>query len=69
MKVIAKAISELPKKNSQRKRVVVITQGPEPTVLAIGRRIDAFQIVIFFFFSWRRSNRISRENTLGHYRY
>ncbi len=36
VKVIAKAISELPKKNSQRKRVVVITQGSEPTVLAIG---------------------------------
>ncbi len=35
MKVIAKTISELPKKNSQRKRVVVITQGSEPTVLAI----------------------------------
>ncbi len=35
MKVIAKAISELPKKNSQRKRVVIITQGSDPTVLAI----------------------------------
>ncbi|CAF0987026.1 unnamed protein product [Adineta steineri] len=35
IKVIAKAISDLPKKNAQRPRVVVITQGSEPTVLAI----------------------------------
>lgn len=41
---IAKAISELPKKNPKRPRVVVITQGPDPTVLAISiieyNRID-----------------------------
>jgi adenosine kinase len=32
---IAKALSELPKKNSNQPRVVVITQGAEPTVLAV----------------------------------
>jgi adenosine kinase len=35
VKEIAKLISELPKKNSKRPRVVVITQGADPTVLAI----------------------------------
>ncbi len=33
---IAKLLSELPKKNSHRPRVVIITQGASPTVLAIG---------------------------------
>lgn len=33
---IAKAISNLPKLNSDRKRIVVITQGDKPVVLAIG---------------------------------
>jgi adenosine kinase len=43
--VIAKAISELPKKNSQRKRVVVITQGSDPTVLAItGQDLKEFAV-------------------------
>jgi adenosine kinase len=38
VKEIAKLISELPKKNSKRPRVVVITQGADPTVLAIGMK-------------------------------
>ncbi|UJR16035.1 hypothetical protein I4U23_002949 [Adineta vaga] len=42
---IAKAISDLPKKNSKRARVVVITQGSDPTVLAIaGQEIKAFPV-------------------------
>jgi adenosine kinase len=36
VKEIAKALSELPKKNAQHPRVVIITQGADPTVLAIG---------------------------------
>lgn len=32
---IAKAIANLPKKNEKRKRVVVITQGTEPTLVAV----------------------------------
>jgi len=32
---IAKLLSELPKKHAQRPRVVVITQGADPTLLAI----------------------------------
>jgi adenosine kinase len=32
---IAKHLASLPKKNSQRKRVAIITQGTEPTVVAI----------------------------------
>lgn len=35
MKEIAKALSDLPKKNVERPRVVIITQGPDPTILAI----------------------------------
>ncbi|CAF4102794.1 unnamed protein product [Rotaria magnacalcarata] len=45
MKVIAKAISELPKKNSQRKRVVIVTQGSESTLLAVaGEDIKEFPV-------------------------
>lgn len=44
MKTIAKHLSELPKKNSQRQRVVVITQGSEPTVLAVGNEIKEFPV-------------------------
>lgn len=44
VKTIAKHISELPKKNSQRQRVVVITQGSEPTVLAVGNEIKEFPV-------------------------
>ncbi len=36
VKEIAKLLSELPKKNVQRPRVVVISQGADPTILAIG---------------------------------
>ncbi|EME85398.1 adenosine kinase [Pseudocercospora fijiensis CIRAD86] len=32
---IAKALANLPKKNTQRKRVAIITQGTEPTVVAV----------------------------------
>jgi len=32
---IAKHLANLPKKNSQRKRVAIITQGTEPTVIAV----------------------------------
>lgn len=33
--VIAKALANLPKENKQRKRVAIITQGTEPTVVAV----------------------------------
>ena len=35
IEAIAKAIAALPKKNEKRKRVVVVTQGTEPTVVAV----------------------------------
>jgi adenosine kinase len=35
VKEIAKALANLPKANSQRKRVAVITQGTEPTIVAV----------------------------------
>lgn len=35
VKEIAKALANLPKANPQRKRVAVITQGTEPTVVAV----------------------------------
>jgi len=35
VKEIAKALANLPKVNTQRKRVAIITQGTEPTVVAI----------------------------------
>ena len=38
VKVIAKALCELPKKNAQRPRIVIITQGADPTILAIGKK-------------------------------
>ncbi len=61
MKEIAKALSELPKKNAQHPRVVIITQGADPTVLAIGRKIFHWFILEFFVFaySWKRYSRIS----------
>ncbi len=42
VKEIAKLLSELPKKNAQRPRVVVITQGSDPIVLSIGMRFNLF---------------------------
>ena len=44
MKTIAKHLSELPKKNAQRPRVVVITQGSDPTVLVTKGEIKEFQV-------------------------
>ncbi|KAH8909698.1 Ribokinase-like protein [Coniochaeta sp. PMI_546] len=35
VKEIAKALANLPKENKQRKRVAIITQGTEPTVVAV----------------------------------
>lgn len=35
VKEIAKALANLPKENTQRKRVAIITQGTEPTVVAV----------------------------------
>jgi adenosine kinase len=35
IKACAKALAETPKKNSQRPRVVIITQGTEPTIVAV----------------------------------
>ena len=45
MKEIAKALSELPKKNAQRPRVVIITQGADPTVLAVRTLIFSLQFM------------------------
>ena len=45
VKEIAKALSELPKKNAQRPRVVVITQGADPTVLAIGKKLFSASVI------------------------
>lgn len=35
VKKIAKALANLPKENTQRKRVAIITQGTEPTIVAV----------------------------------
>ncbi|KAI3337170.1 Ribokinase-like protein [Xylariaceae sp. AK1471] len=40
---IAKALANLPKKNTQRSRVAVITQGTEPTVVAVQGQDDVKQ--------------------------
>ncbi|KAL9128896.1 MAG: hypothetical protein Q9217_002518 [Psora testacea] len=40
IKEIARLMAELPKENGQRKRTVVITQGTEPTVVAIQGETD-----------------------------
>ncbi|KAI1812033.1 Ribokinase-like protein [Poronia punctata] len=40
---IAKALANLPKKNTQRKRVAVVTQGTNPTVVAIQGQDDVKQ--------------------------
>nr|ACD37570.1 adenosine kinase [Philodina roseola] len=44
VKTIAKHLAELPKKNCERQRVVVITQGSDPTVLAVGQQIKEFPV-------------------------
>ncbi|CAF0728169.1 unnamed protein product [Didymodactylos carnosus] len=41
---IAKALSELSKKNSTRPRVVVITQGSDPTIMAIKSEVRSFEV-------------------------
>jgi adenosine kinase len=38
MKKIATTISNLPKKNENRKRIVIITQGADPVIVAIGKQ-------------------------------
>jgi adenosine kinase len=35
VKEIAKALANLPKENTQRKRVAIVTQGTEPTIVAV----------------------------------
>ena len=45
IKSIAKHLAELPKKNKGRKRTVVITQGTDPTVVAVqGQEIKEFPV-------------------------
>lgn len=65
VKEIAKLLSELPKKNAQRPRVVVITQGSDPTVLAISKKSSrtSYHSICYFFISWQRHSRISGETT------
>lgn len=42
---IAEVLSQLPKKNSERARVVIITQGSDPTILAIhGQPVKEFEV-------------------------
>jgi hypothetical protein len=46
MKKIATTISNLPKKNENRKRIVIITQGADPVIVAIGKQFHLFLIEI-----------------------
>jgi len=41
---IAKKLAALPKKNTQRPRTVIITQGLEPTVVAFGAEVKQFPV-------------------------
>ncbi|KAH8600810.1 adenosine kinase [Bisporella sp. PMI_857] len=44
IKEIAKALAALPKKNTQRERVAIITQGTDPTIVAVGGKIEEFPV-------------------------
>ncbi|KAI1005255.1 Adenosine kinase [Podosphaera aphanis] len=45
IKEIAKALAALPKKNTQRKRVAIITQGTDPTIVAVaGEDVQSFPV-------------------------
>ncbi|KAI9764265.1 MAG: adenosine kinase [Geoglossum simile] len=41
---IAKALAEMPKKNGQRPRAVIVTQGTDPTVVAVGDEVRVFPV-------------------------
>lgn len=42
---IAKKISLLPKENSSRPRTAVITQGPEPTIIAVNGEVKSYPVI------------------------
>ncbi len=44
MSDIALAVSALPKKNAARPRIVVITQGAEPTLVATAGAVTAYPV-------------------------
>ncbi|KAG9247103.1 adenosine kinase [Calycina marina] len=44
LKEIALALAKLPKNNTQRERVAVITQGTDPTIVAVGGKIEEFPV-------------------------
>jgi adenosine kinase len=44
IKEIAKALAALPKKNEKRQRVAIITQGTEPTIVAINGQIKEYPV-------------------------
>lgn len=46
VKKIARAMADLPKKNGSRKRVAVVTQGTEATVVAVQGEKDAKEFVV-----------------------
>uniref|UniRef100_A0AAQ5YZZ7 Adenosine kinase n=1 Tax=Amphiprion ocellaris TaxID=80972 RepID=A0AAQ5YZZ7_AMPOC len=45
IKEIAKKAQALPKVNTKRQRIVVLTQGKEETVMALGDKIDTFPVL------------------------
>jgi adenosine kinase len=45
IKEIAKALAALPKKNTKRERVAIITQGTEPTIVSVGGKdVQVFEV-------------------------
>lgn len=44
---IAKKLAQLPKKNTQRPRVAIVTQGTLPTIVAIGSATGAVEVKEF----------------------
>jgi adenosine kinase len=44
---IAKKLAQLPKQNAQRPRVAIVTQGTEPTIVAIGSPAGLIEVKEF----------------------
>eukprot|EP00457_Paulinella_chromatophora_P004639 gb/GEZN01004651.1/.p1 GENE.gb/GEZN01004651.1/~~gb/GEZN01004651.1/.p1 ORF type:complete len:365 (-),score=66.25 gb/GEZN01004651.1/:662-1756(-) len=41
---VCKHLSSMPKKNSERKRIAVITQGPDPVIICVGDEVTEYPV-------------------------